>query len=218
LIETWRSKIDRNTPRFNRRLVSVAKKPSTALSHEQDVGVKWKAVSNRVAERHHLFDNPNDALVLKFIAADSEKKLLAFLSEYGMPKAWLLHGIIWEPLSSIESDQETLREILGPNGLATFNWQEGRHAVDLMLRPRAGERPRLALQCNSLRDYMHAEAGMILSGAGRLMTCQHCGKFFVVGTGRCNDGFRSNKTHCSPACVTAASRARKKARDAGRST
>ena len=37
-----RSTTDRNTPRFSLRLVSVAKKPSTALSHEQEVGVKWK--------------------------------------------------------------------------------------------------------------------------------------------------------------------------------
>jgi len=31
-----------NTPRFNRRLVSLAKKLSTALIHEAEVGVKWK--------------------------------------------------------------------------------------------------------------------------------------------------------------------------------
>ena len=37
----WRSATDRKTPRFNRRLVSLAKNPSTALSHEQEVGVKW---------------------------------------------------------------------------------------------------------------------------------------------------------------------------------
>ena len=30
---------DRNTPRFRRRRVSLAKKPSTALSHEAEVGV-----------------------------------------------------------------------------------------------------------------------------------------------------------------------------------
>ena len=29
-------------PRRSRRLVSVAKKPSTAFSHEPEVGVKWK--------------------------------------------------------------------------------------------------------------------------------------------------------------------------------
>jgi hypothetical protein len=29
-------------PRFSRRLLNVAKKPSTALSHEEEVGVKWK--------------------------------------------------------------------------------------------------------------------------------------------------------------------------------
>jgi hypothetical protein len=38
----WRSTTERKTPRFNRRLVSVAKNVSTALSQEQDVGVKWK--------------------------------------------------------------------------------------------------------------------------------------------------------------------------------
>ena len=31
-----------NTPRLRRRLVNVAKKPSTALTHEVEVGVKWK--------------------------------------------------------------------------------------------------------------------------------------------------------------------------------
>jgi hypothetical protein len=30
------------TPCFRRRRVSLAKKPSTAFSHELDVGVKWK--------------------------------------------------------------------------------------------------------------------------------------------------------------------------------
>ena len=38
----WRSTTDRKTPRFKRRLDSLAKKPSTALSQEAEVGVKWK--------------------------------------------------------------------------------------------------------------------------------------------------------------------------------
>src|SRR3954465_3791832 len=38
----WSSTTERNTPRFSRRLVSVAKKVSTALSQEHEVGVKWK--------------------------------------------------------------------------------------------------------------------------------------------------------------------------------
>ena len=33
---------ERKTPRLSRRLVSRAKKPSTAFSHEQEVGTKWK--------------------------------------------------------------------------------------------------------------------------------------------------------------------------------
>ena len=38
----WRSATDRKTPRLRRRLVRMAKKPSTALSQEAEVGVKWK--------------------------------------------------------------------------------------------------------------------------------------------------------------------------------
>ena len=43
LMAAWRSTTERKTPRFKRRLVSLAKKPSTALSQEHEVGVKWKA-------------------------------------------------------------------------------------------------------------------------------------------------------------------------------
>ena len=34
--------MEQNTPRLSRLLVRVAKKFSTALSQEQEVGVKWK--------------------------------------------------------------------------------------------------------------------------------------------------------------------------------
>jgi hypothetical protein len=40
LMVAWRSTTHRKTSRFSRRLASLAKNPSTALSHEQEVGVK----------------------------------------------------------------------------------------------------------------------------------------------------------------------------------
>ena len=46
--------IERKTPRWRRRLVSLAKKPSTALSQEQEVGVKWK--TKRGWRSSHVFD------------------------------------------------------------------------------------------------------------------------------------------------------------------
>jgi hypothetical protein len=46
LMAAWRSAMDPKTRRFNRRLVSLAKDPSTALSHEQEVGVKVTNVRN----------------------------------------------------------------------------------------------------------------------------------------------------------------------------
>jgi hypothetical protein len=42
LMAAWRSMTERKTPRFNRRRLSLAKNPSTALSQEHEVGVKWK--------------------------------------------------------------------------------------------------------------------------------------------------------------------------------
>ena len=42
LMAAWRSTTHRKTPRLGRCLASLAKNLSTALSHEQEVGVKWK--------------------------------------------------------------------------------------------------------------------------------------------------------------------------------
>jgi hypothetical protein len=42
LIAACRPTTDKKTPRFNRRLVNLAKKRSTALSQDADVGMKWK--------------------------------------------------------------------------------------------------------------------------------------------------------------------------------
>ncbi len=42
LIAAWRSTSEWKPPCLSRRRVSFAKKPSTALSHEHKVGVKWE--------------------------------------------------------------------------------------------------------------------------------------------------------------------------------
>jgi hypothetical protein len=41
LIAACGSTTEQNTPRLSRRLVSLAKRPSVAFSHEQEVRVKW---------------------------------------------------------------------------------------------------------------------------------------------------------------------------------
>src|SRR5665213_4545630 len=51
LMAAWRSTTDRKTPRFKRRLDSLAKKPSTALSQEAEVGVKWKTKRSCLASQ-----------------------------------------------------------------------------------------------------------------------------------------------------------------------
>src|ERR1700747_1268376 len=52
---TSSSATDRNTPRLRRLLVSLAKKPSTALSQEAEVGVKWKVQRGGFASRFWTF-------------------------------------------------------------------------------------------------------------------------------------------------------------------
>ena len=63
LMVAWRSTTHRKTPRFSRRLASLAKNPSTALSHEQEVGVKDGKDSNV------RFDPlvPDQSVVLLFV-------------------------------------------------------------------------------------------------------------------------------------------------------
>jgi hypothetical protein len=62
---------ERNTPRLRRRFVSLAKKPSTALSQEADVGVKWKtkrgcfSSHSRVFVRGIVVDYDMDRLFLR---------------------------------------------------------------------------------------------------------------------------------------------------------
>src|ERR1700730_14460854 len=46
---------DRKTPRLSRFFARLAKKPSTALSHEADVWVKWKMKRGGVAVCHCCF-------------------------------------------------------------------------------------------------------------------------------------------------------------------
>src|SRR5258708_15192591 len=55
LMAACRSTIPTKVPRLRRRLVSTAKKPSTALSHEALVGVKWKVTRGwRASQAIHL--------------------------------------------------------------------------------------------------------------------------------------------------------------------
>jgi hypothetical protein len=42
MIASWSATREWNTPRFRRRFVHLAKKPSTALNHDAEVGVKWR--------------------------------------------------------------------------------------------------------------------------------------------------------------------------------
>ena len=45
------STIEAKTPRLRRRLVSLAKKPSTALSQDEEVGVKWNVQRSCLASQ-----------------------------------------------------------------------------------------------------------------------------------------------------------------------
>lgn len=50
-----RSTTDWKTPYFGRRRVRFVKKPSMALSHEQDVGTKWNVQRGSLASQARTF-------------------------------------------------------------------------------------------------------------------------------------------------------------------
>ena len=56
LIAACKSTTDTKTPRFNRRFVSLAKKPSTALSQDADIGVKWNVQRGCRASNWRTFE------------------------------------------------------------------------------------------------------------------------------------------------------------------
>ena len=79
LMADWRSTTEWKTPYFSRLRVSLAKKPSTALSHEHEVGVKWKVQRGWRAShswtlsffmRGVVVENDVDRFVFRHLALD----------------------------------------------------------------------------------------------------------------------------------------------------
>ena len=74
LMAAWRSMTEWNTPFLSRRRVSFAKKPSTALSHEHEVGVKWNVPLGKGAEEVMVGNDVKIEIDLEIVEKKAEKK------------------------------------------------------------------------------------------------------------------------------------------------
>ena len=121
LMAAWRSTTDRNTPRFKRRLVKAAKKVSTALSQEHEVGVKmvWAggegmAPSALSSNRMECPMPKSNDLSRSLTAFDQESTLIVVIemSQSGWLVAGLVPGIERQPLKKLCPDEDGLLKLV----------------------------------------------------------------------------------------------------------
>ena len=82
----WSSTIPLKLPRFRRRRVRAEKKPSTAFSHEAEVGVKWKVQRGR-ARRLAWFEAQPDLDPERLIFIDETWASTAMTRNHGRAPA-----------------------------------------------------------------------------------------------------------------------------------
>src|SRR3979490_2098081 len=137
-----RSGRERNTPRLSRFLVSLAKKPSIALSHEADVGVKWK--TNR-----RCFKSPHDlGMLVGGVVVDDDVDRF-FLGHSGLDEVQkadeLLMTMAFHALSNNLAFKDIERREQGGNAMALVIMGHAGSAALLDRQARLG-----AIECLNL--------------------------------------------------------------------
>jgi hypothetical protein len=185
-------------------------RPAPATNDRRTVlagGLYGRWVRPRTQRRtpvQHVIQNTAEAIVLRFVRAQSDLALVNFCWTHGIPSPPTMEEI---PIEELREHQQgfslalTLRHLDASQIPAGFPGARARIVLD------RGTPPTLALECDSLINLMRAEVALILASAATLSTCKHCSNPFVVGAGR-GAGKRAKADYCSPKCRQAAYRAR----------
>lgn len=169
LMAACRSTTDQKTPRLRRRRLSLAKKPSTAFSHEALVGVRWK--TNRGCRSSHA--RTFGCLWASCVVATGLNGLAIFwLIDRASPQFVAL-GDYMMPIGNIILAMAVLGEVLAPGqylgtvvilvGMALSNGGRGRQP-SAVPRPRSDGAARSAFRVTTLESTGRA-AGLRLSPA-----------------------------------------------------
>src|SRR4029078_6928137 len=136
-------------------------------------------------------------LVVRFVRAEGEERLLHFMSDWGIPNSSESAdmGISDERLDDLLAMQQHFQRLLSQGDAAQdIDWAA---RARVSIRKRAGGRPTLLLRPQTLFGFMTIEAALLLIGDTGIVRCRYCGPPFLVGPA---NGRHSHARYCTPRC------------------
>jgi hypothetical protein len=183
-------------------------------------GPDWFAHRSERQERtiiRHRVDL-EDPLVVRFVNATDDDKLVKFLSRFGLPDP-LLSAVkigIAEPRNVILGRQKVLRRLLEDAG--SGDPARARKAANESLRFGGAQisslEPdgRMVSTARCLMDFMYMEIAIAAANGARLGSCKRCCDVFLYGRATKR---RSTSTYCSNKCRVGGYRAKKRNHNGG---
>lgn len=151
-----------------------------------------------------------DALVVRFFNATDDLKLMAFLSQFGLPEHYFKYVGIGggEPRNIVLGRQRVLRRLLedAGSGDAARALKAGNTSLHRVGRDRPSLEPggRIVRTTQNLMDFMYMEVAAAAAIGAHLTSCKRCGDLFLTGT---LTNRRSTAMYCRDLCRVRAHRA-----------
>jgi hypothetical protein len=170
--------------------------------------------SDRMQQRTTIRDvvDLEDALVVRFVNATDDVKLIRFLSRFGLPEDLFRYVGIGggEPRNIVLGRQRVLRGLLedAGSGDAARALKAGNTSLHRVGRDDPSLEPggRMVRTMQNLMDFMYMEVAAAAAIGVRLASCKRCGDLFLTGplTTR-----RATATYCGDRCRVGAHRAKR---------
>jgi hypothetical protein len=174
-------------------------------------------LSERREPVHVVTADLDDPVVLQFVNARDGDALVQFMSKYSAgdlytpedpPRTWFAPSL---SAAKIADMRDYVRQKLARAGSsdqveALVSLSEPRIETKATFHLRDGK-AQMLLRCHHLFDFMRLEVATIAVEGAKLVTCGHCGNYFLAGPGTSR---RADALHCSDKCRVGAMRARKK--------
>jgi hypothetical protein len=185
------------------------------LVEERAAARSFEALSDRWKTRVHELKDLSSLLVVQFINARDEARMLNFVQTYGLP---LPGGR--EPVADCEEQRVHLETVLtafldgrpirgNSRARAFLETNAQRTVVNATLDFRVTSGLRVALRAKSLAQFFLLEGMLAISNSLGCRRCDHCGDLFFVGAAV---GRRASRRFCSERCRVAGFRARQSVR------
>ena len=176
------------------------------------------AIRYRTAKRQPLvrdFSNLENPIVIRFINADTEEKLFAFLKVFGLPspkpERYKESQANVETRAHIVEGQRIFRRLLEMAGSGEVTKAaKAVNTLSITARPMVENsrgKPRPILSADKLLSFMQMEVWMVAVSGARIGRCEYCGDVFL--TGKLTEN-RATRIYCSDKHRVAGNRAKAK--------